>query len=436
MAGARYGTDPGAGLFPAGTISTEEDGGLSVRWGRAELIEWHPGGAEALAGLADSLHRMKGVAARASFEDVFREAIRAVGSAVTGRSTARKALARLESTLASALGPMIGVVAVGGISWDNAPLQLSDTILLGLISDDFEDQVNRFGSEHGISPSFRFDVDTRWPEDFAAMREDPSIAEEMDPWLPLLVAVAVDAIGGVGAYLAQQIVDSLLGAIWLARQFSEDWLHLPPWIIGDTVGDDEPAARSADHEINVFMYTHGDGQRPNREIAIGTWDCDLDELLHGPAKELIYSVANSHPIGATATTPATRLSAACRHAALGGRLLDPAQSLLHFTTALESLILVSPRDDVAATFRRRVARLLDDMPGGPDDLASRLGRIYDERSKVAHSGFSDSSLEVMGGRAREVLVYLMHAALRTASLVLDGISTDDELTSWLDGGAR
>jgi hypothetical protein len=406
------------------------DGERSVRWGRHGLVQWDRAGTDALNALAISLHGMKGVAGRASTDEVLRDVIDAVARVVSGGGSSAKELAKLEASLASRLGAMVGVLAVGAVDWFGPPRLLSDTVLVGRISPEFERAVSDLGSDVGITRGFRFDVDCRWPEDMVAVRNDPDIADELDPWLPTLIAVAVDAVGSTGGYLVHQMTESILGATWLAKQAGHDWFHLPPWIIGDTIGDDEDAARAEEHEIGVFMYWHSDRKPPYNDIAIAGWNYDLEDLLQRPSGGPIRVVANSRPFRRGTTGPATRLAASCRHAVLGARLIDPAQRLVHFTSALEALV-PGDEDKVVETFKVGVARLIDADPPTASHHRRALGRIYAERSRILHEGFTRSTVEVMAARAAEVKNYLVDSALKVASLVEDGMNSDEELRAWL-----
>ncbi len=422
--------DPGKGLFPPGMLGVGADGQLSVRWGRHSLVQWDRSGTDALNALARSLHGMKGVAGRASTDEVLREVIDAVARVVDGERSSAKELAKLEASLASRRVAMVGVLAVGAVDWFGPPRLVSDTVLIGRISSEFERAVSDLGSAVGITRGFRFDVDCRWPEDMVSMRNDPDIADELDPWLPTLVAVAVDAVGSTGAYLVHQMTESILGATWLAKQAGDDWVHLPPWIIGDTVGDDEDAARAEEHEIAVFMYWHSDRKPPYNDIAIAGWNYDLHDLLQRPSGGPIRVVANSRPFRGGTSGPAARLAASCRHAVLGARLIDPAQRLVHFTSALEALV---PGDEgkVVETFKVGVARLIEADPRTASHHRRTLGRIYEERSRILHEGFTRSTVEVMAARAGEVKNYLVDSALKVASLVEGGMNSDEELRAWL-----
>jgi hypothetical protein len=293
---------------------------------------------------------------------------------------------------------------------------VSDTVLIGRISPEFERAVSDLGSAVGITRDFCSDVDCRWPEDMVAMRDDPDVADELDPWLPTLIAVAVDAVGSTGGYLAHQMTESTLGATWLAKQAGDDWFHLPPWIIGDTVGDDEDAARAEEHEIGIFMYWHSDRKPPYNDITIAGWNYDLEDLLQRPPGGPIRVVANSRPFRGATTGPAARLAASCRHAVLGARVIDPAQRLVHFTSALEALVQVTTTR-WSRTFKVGVARLIDADPPTAGHHRKTLGRIYEERSRILHEGFTRSTVEVMAARAAEVKTYLVDSALKVASLV-------------------
>lgn len=423
--------DPSNGLFPAGMLGVDSDGNLSLRSGPASLIDWDGIGTNALSELARSLHGIEGVGDRASTDEVLKEVLRSVVTVLEGKGTSRKELARLESSLIARLGSMVVVLAVGAVDWLGEPRRLSETVLMGRIGEDFEQAVTDLGSEFGITRRFRFDVDSRWPEDMVSMRNDPDIVDDINPWLPTLVAVAVDAVGSTGAYIAHQMTESLLGATWLAKQAGDDWFHLPPWIIGDSVGDDEGTARANEHAVGVFMYWHSNRKPPYGEMSTAGWNYEIEDLITRPVGRVIRVVANSRPFGGTSTGPATRLAAACRHAVLGARLIDPAQRLLHFTSALEALV-VGDEANVTETFRRRVARLAAPTAGALAHHRKALGEIYDERSRIVHEGFTRSTLEVMGGRAAEVRTYLIQAALEITSLVEAGMTADAELQTWLD----
>lgn len=423
--------DPSNGLFPAGMLGVDGDGNLSLRSGPASFIDWDRIGTNALYELARSLHGIKGVSDRASTGEVLNELLRAVATVLGGKGTERKELARLESSLISRLGATVNVLAIAAVDWIGKPRRLSETVLMGRISEEFEQAVTDLGSEFGIKRHFQFDVDCRWPEDMVSMRNDPDIADEIDAWLPTLVAVAVDAVGSTGMYLAHQMTESLLGATWLTKQAGDDWFHLPPWIIGDSVGDDEPTARADEHEIGVFMYWHSDRKPPYGDLSIAGWNYEVEDLITRPVGRVIRVVAHSRPFGGAVAGPATRLAAACRHAVLGGRLIDPAQRLLHFTSALEALV-AGDDTDVTETFRRRVMRLVEPTSGALAYHRKTLGEIYDERSRIVHEGFTRSTLEVMTGRAAEVRTYLIQAALKVAYLVEGGMTIDEEFKTWLD----
>jgi hypothetical protein len=89
-------------------LSIGTDGELSVRWGRGRLVQWDRVGTDALNALAASLHGMKGVAGRASTDEVLREVVDAVARVADGERSSAKELARLEASLASRLGAMVG----------------------------------------------------------------------------------------------------------------------------------------------------------------------------------------------------------------------------------------------------------------------------------------------------------------------------------------
>jgi hypothetical protein len=111
--------------------------------------------------------------------------------------------------------------------------------------------------------------------------------------------------------------------------------------------------------------------------------------------------------------------------------LNARQRLVLCTIALEALLMPEARSDLAATFHKRVATLLDPMPGA--EAAARV--LYQARSAALHGDEPRSPAAVEDHAQRCVAQQVLAAAiLALGPAVLQGHDLE-ELRSQLDGGS-
>lgn len=185
----------------------------------------------------------------------------------------------------------IVTVPLGGIfSSHNEPIRLGKSALVGHLSRETEQKIGIMAVEHGLH-GFRF-TEAWWTEMFLAAEADGGIALELSEheyqagtWQPLVLAIALPAVGCVASYRALCAAEGLLGVLILMHEPEHSWHQPSPWILGDTTFAENPRSPTLDY----------DGTLPKSPIQV---DSLPDHGVHGyapmehnrPAPDLDFAV--------------------------------------------------------------------------------------------------------------------------------------------------
>lgn len=423
----------GPGMF----FGTPLDDGYRMRWrsrtGAEFVAQWDEDASQAADRLIESLRTIVEIARRATQHDVLTEVLSEACRAHVREASARKALASLTSSVECRFPGGVVILPVGGLLWAGGPQRLGAKVAMGRISTAMENLVTELGHGVGITKAFAFHEDDvfNWTEDYLAYR-DGGVDFELEgltPHMPLLVAVAVDAVGWSGDFAAMHAVEAVLGAFWIAEQDRFERPIQPPWIFGANHLDlDDLESDSVALWVTSIRHTGG---RPSYEYHESHGEpIAAEERLTGAFGSLIRGVAASldDPPGA----PSRRLAAACRRVLLGADRLDLAEWILAFVVGLEALV-VTNEGSIRAEFARRVASLLTSSAALPE-VETKLRQLYDVRSQIVHTGMSKESFQGILENAMFARKAFLRSALRLAERWQSGeLRTEGDLDRLFGG---
>lgn len=365
---------------------------------------------------------------------VEREIMAAIGEVKSGATKAKGLGQRLTGSIAKRFARSVTIVPVGGLDFSGVKevAKLGERILLGPLNDATETTFASFSKE-ATGHDFRFTHDVWWTEEMLAYRSEPELFEDGPPGAGTgLVAVDIDAIDVGAGIRATELVEALLGAIWILDQRAERHASAPPWILGTPSSTENPRDPSSSEDgslpVNLVQVST---RTPGAEtIAFETSHprVDVAGVLALPTS-LLNLVARAETPGIDQGL-ARRLAAACRLARLAGQDTTRDLEILHLVVALEAL--VSDHTAGAGVTTRFVQRLLALLPADRRD-APALEALYNMRSEVGHQGFSaDSRTRVANASAfGQNTLYL--CVLAFADLVArHQFRSEDDFLSWLD----
>jgi hypothetical protein len=226
-----------ADLLPAGYTGTPgEDGADEALFFRRHphLFRLEPGAAEAARVLAHKIRTQRQTSDDADEEDLFVEILDAVCAVVAGDQKMKGLGKRLLSDVSSGLFRSVNVLPVGGLTLSDSdkPLHLGKAMVIGPLAEATVAAVSQLTSDE-VGVGMALSNDTWWAEDLFGFRSDPAAYDHVPPETGIsLVAVTVDAVGAVAAVRARQMVEAILGAVWLVEKHRTEWPSGTPWIVG------------------------------------------------------------------------------------------------------------------------------------------------------------------------------------------------------------
>jgi hypothetical protein len=229
-----------------------------------------------------------------------------------------------------------------------------------------------------------------------------------------------------------ELVEALLGAMWILDQRAERHASAPPWILGTPSSTENPRDPSPEEDGSLPVdLLQVSTRAPGADaIAFGTPHprVDVAEVLALPTS-LVDLIARAETPGVEQGL-ARRLAAACRLARLAGQDTTRDLEILHLVVALEAL--VSDHTPAAGVTTRFVQRLLALLPADRRDTAA-LEALYDMRSEVGHQGFSaDSRTRVARAAAFAQNTLYACVVAFTDLAARHKFRSESEFLSWLD----
>lgn len=365
---------------------------------------------------------------------VEREIVAAIGDVKCGAAKAKGLGLRLTDSVAKRFARSLTIVPVGGLDFTSVGdvVKLGERVLLGPLNDATETALASF-AEKLTGHAFHFTNDVWWTEEMLAYRSEPDLFEDGPPGEGTgLIAVCVDSVDVGAGIRAMELVEALLGAMWILDQRSERHASAPPWILGTPSSTENPRDPSSDEDgslpVNLVQVST---RAPGAETIVFNTPhprVDVAEVLALPTN-LVDLVARAESPGMEQGL-ARRLAAACRLARLAGQ--DSARDLeiLHLVVALEAL--VSDHTSAPGVTTRFVQRLLALLPAGQRDAAA-LEALYNMRSEVGHQGFSADSRTRVAKAAAFAQNTLYVCVLAFADLVArHQFRSEVDFLSWLD----
>lgn len=363
-----------------------------------------------------------------------REIMAAIGDIMCGAAKAKGLGQRLTGLVAERFARSVTIVPIGGLDFSGVVgvSKLGERVLLGPLSGTTEAALGSF-SEKWTSHTLQFTHDVWWTEDMLAYRSEPDLFEDGPPGQGTgLVAVCVDSVDVGAGIRAMELVEALLGAMWILGQRAEQYASAPPWILGTPSSSENPRDPSPEEDgalpVNLVQVST---RVPGAEtIAFDTPHprVDVAEVLLLPTT-LVDLVARAETPGMEQGL-ARRLAAACRLARLAGQDTTRDLEILHLVVALEAL--VSDHTPTAGVTTRFVQRLLALLPAGQRDAVA-LEALYNMRSEVGHQGFSADSRTRVAKAAAFGQNTLYSCVLAFAALVArHHFRTEADFLSWLN----
>ncbi|MBM7518618.1 hypothetical protein [Nocardioides nitrophenolicus] len=365
---------------------------------------------------------------------VEREIMSAIGEVKSGAAKDKGLGQRLADRVAKRFARSVTVVPVGGLDFLGVEevAKLRDRVLLGPFNDATESVFDSFAKEF-TGHSFHFTSDVWWTENVLAFRSEPALFEDGPPGEGIgLIAVAIDSVDVGAGIRAMELVEALLGAMWIIDQWPEPFASAPPWILGTPSTTEYPREPTS----------HEDGSLPVSLIQVSTRATRVDAIdFDTPQPHVDVAAVLAQPttlvdLVARAEAPvaeqglARRLAAACRLARLAGQDSARDVEILHLVVALEALVSDhATGPGVTARFVKRVLALL---PADRRDAAA-LEALYNLRSEVGHQGFSADSRTRVSKAAAFGQNTLYRCILAFAELVdRHQFRSESDLLAWLD----
>lgn len=395
-------------------------------------------GVEAASVLARRLRTQPSAVGQADEHDVFMEVLEAVCAVVAGERKMKGLGRRLLSDVEERLGRSVNVLPVGGlvIDTDEEPLKLGDRVLLGALGEQSVEGINALSREQLGGAAFTLTYDAWWAEDMLSFRADPSAYDNVRPESGVsVVAVVVDAVGSVAASRARELVEAILGALWLVEEHRTDWLTGAPWIVGGPTMSETPRTPGFDEGGDLSLVVLQTSTREPRTLPVDfgrprSLVAVRSSVAHAP--KLFDLVAHAETPG-RAQPLARRLAAACRLALVAGQDTATDLQLLHLVVGLEAL--VSDHREGSGVTDRFVKRVMALLPDHLQD-AGKVDGLYRLRSEVGHQGFALTSKFDLGRACIEAREMLTACVLAVADIAQrHGFQSDTDVIRWLDASA-
>jgi hypothetical protein len=401
-----------------------------------EVLQMDPGARKALDILALGLMRQLGLRESGDVNILRVEVLVGIGAVLTGARKLKGLGGALLARLGERMARSVTVFPVVGLDLtavaDGQPLMMSDRILIGALNDVTERAVSNF-AEKFVGSALPFTRDVWWTESLHGFRDDPDAYEDGPPYRHVgVVAVGLDVVGTAAAIRGKELVEALLGALWLLAREEGKLDLLPPWMLGGPCRIDSPRDPDFEYDPGLPMAALQVDQRSSRPepLPIEAWyrPLDLAEVLEGDIGllDLIMKAEATVPEQALAR----RLAAACRFGWVAAQDTSDDLQLLHLVVALEAL--VSDHTAGAGVTARFIARLLA-LQDEPRRDANKLEALYNLRSEVGHQGFSAESRTKLANATAYATDLLGDVVLGYVEAVnLHKFRDDNKLLNWLD----
>lgn len=417
-----------------GSDGPDEDAFFNVRSG--EVLRLDPGARRALAALSMGLMRQLDLRESGDVGLLWVEVLSAIGDVLSG---ARK-LKGLGGALLGKLGermarsvtvfPIVGL-DLSGVN-EGLPFGLGDRLVIGALNDATEKTVSEF-AEKFVGSALPCTRDAWWTENLHGFREDPGSYEDGAPLRHVaVIAIGLDVVGSAAAIRGKELVEALLGALWLLARSEGELEFMPPWMLGGLNRTDSPRDPDFDYDLGLPMVALQVDRRTRgpEALPIDAWyrPVDVSAVLDGDIGlvELIAKAESPVPEQALAR----RLAAACRFGWVSGQDTSDDLQVLHLVVALEAL--VSEHTAGGGVTGRFITRLLALQDETRRD-SRKLEALYNLRSEVGHQGFSAESRTKLAKATQYATDLLADCVLGFAEAVnLHKFRDDSKLLAWLD----
>ncbi|UUW88650.1 hypothetical protein [Pimelobacter simplex] len=400
------------------------------------MLRLDPGARKALDALSLGLMRQLGLRETGDVNLLRVEVLSAIGDVLSGapklKGLGSALLGRLGERMARSVTvfPVVGL-DLSGVN-EGRPFRLGDRIAMGALNDATEGAVSDFAKEF-VGSALPFPRDAWWTEDLHGFREDPRSYEDDAPLRHVaVIAVGLDVVGSAAAIRGKELVEALLGALWLLARSEGEMEFLPPWVLGGPNRTDSPRDPDFDHDPGLPMVAIQVDKRSRgpEALPIDAWyrTVDVAAVLDGDIGliELIAKAESPVPEQALAR----RLAAACRFGWVSGQDTSDDLQVLHLVVALEAL--VSEHTAGGGVTGRFITRLLALQDETRRD-STKLEALYNLRSEVGHQGFSAESrtkLAKATGYATDLLGDCVLGVVEAVNL--HKFRDDTKLLAWLD----
>jgi hypothetical protein len=167
--------------------------------------------------------------------DVSRELLRAAAVQVSEGTTEQGLLDQVLSKRWVA----VTVVPIGGAFLEGGPVQLSEHAVLGHVDKATEEVISQFALRTAPElEGFQFNGEAFWTEDFLSADTDDSYRDELverltaeQGWLPLVIAMALETVGGRAELESLGVTHAFVGAAYLLARSGNQEVAMP-WLLG------------------------------------------------------------------------------------------------------------------------------------------------------------------------------------------------------------
>lgn len=401
-----------------------------------QVLKLSPGARRASEALSMRLLKQLGLRESGDVSLLHVEVVSAVGDVLSGARQKKGLGGELLADLGERMARSVTVFPVAGLDLTGAneglPVSLGDRLVLGALNDATEQAVSEF-AEKFVGSRLEFSRDAWWTEDLHGFREDPDAYEDGPPSRNVSVfAVGLDVVGSAAAIRGKELVEAVLGAMWLLARSPEEPDYVPPWMLGGPTRADSPRDPDFEYDGGLPMVALQVDKRSRgpEALPIEAWhrniqvadviDTDLGLI------ELIAKAESPVPEQALAR----RIAAACRFGWVSGQDTSDDLQVLHLVVALEALVSDhSAGPGVTGRFITRLLALQDEARRDP----LKLDALYKLRSEVGHQGFSAESRTKLANATRYATDLLADCVLGFVEAVnLHGFRDDSKLLAWLD----